>query len=83
MNKTKLLTKLLSNSKNIRFSEATGCAESFGFKLSRINGSHNIYSHPQVVELLNLQDVKGKAKDYQIKQLLEIIERYNLEMKED
>ncbi|WP_028324642.1 type II toxin-antitoxin system HicA family toxin [Desulfatirhabdium butyrativorans] len=78
MNKRNLLEKLLSGSRNIRFSEAVACAESFGFRLERIHGSHHIYSHPGVPELVNLQDFKGKAKDYQIRQLLELIEIYNL-----
>ena len=80
MKRRKLLQKLLSGSKNIRFSEATTCAESFGFRLDRMNGSHHIFVHPDVPELVSLQDVKGKAKPYQVKQLLEIIERYNLQM---
>ena len=80
MEKRKLLQKLLSGSKNIRFSEAATCAESFGFRLDRIKGSHHIFIHSDVSELVNLQDVKGKAKPYQVKQLLEIIERYDLQM---
>ncbi len=63
MNKRKLLKKLLSGSKNIRFSETAACAEAFGFRLARINGSHHIYIHPGVAELLNLQNVRGMAKD--------------------
>lgn len=82
MKKRKLLQKLISGSKNVRFSEAVACAESFGFRLDRISGSHHIYVHPDVPELLNLQNVKGKAKPYQIKQLLEIVERFNLQMEE-
>jgi predicted RNA binding protein YcfA (HicA-like mRNA interferase family) len=78
MEKRKLLQKLL-----FRFSEAVSCAESFGFRLNRINGSHHIFVHPDVPELLNLQSVKGKAKLYQIKQLLQLIERYNLQMEDD
>lgn len=80
MKKRKLLQKLLSGSKNIRFPEAVTCAESFGFRLDRINGSHHIFVHPDVPELVNLQNVKGKTKPYQMKQLLQIIERYNLQM---
>ena len=83
MKKRKLLQKILSGSKNIRFSEAVSCAESFGFKLDRINGSHHIFIHIKVSELLNLQSFKGKAKPYQIKQLLKIIEKYNLKIKEE
>lgn len=80
MNKSKLLQKLLSGSKNIQFSEAVTCAESFEFRLDRINGSHHIFVHPDVLELVNLQNVNGKAKPYQVKQLLQLIERYNLQM---
>lgn len=82
MKKHKLLQKLLSGSKNICFSEAVSCAKAFGFELSRITGDHHIYVHPQVPELVNLQDVDGKAKPYQIKELLEIIERHNLHMED-
>lgn len=82
MKKQKLFKKLLFGTKNIRFSELIECAESFGFKLARISGSHHIYMHPDVPKLVNLQDVKGKARPYQIKQLLELIERYNLRMED-
>jgi len=82
MKREKLFKKLISGSKNIRFSEVVECAELFGFKLSRISGSHHIYIHPGVPKLINLQNVKGKAKPYQIKQLLELIERYNLQMED-
>ena len=83
MNKRKLLQKLLSGSRNIRFSEAVAGAEMFGFRLLRINGSHHIFAHPEVSELVNLQDVNGKAKPYQVKQLLQLIERYDLTMEND
>ncbi len=63
---------MLSGSKNIRFSEVTECVKAFGFQLVRINGSHRIYNYPDVEELINLQDVKGQAKPYQVKQLLRI-----------
>ncbi len=41
-----------------------------------------IYKHRNVSELINLQNVKGKAKPYQVRQLLHIIEQYNLKMEE-
>jgi predicted RNA binding protein YcfA (HicA-like mRNA interferase family) len=83
MNKRKLLKKLLSGSKNIRFSEVTVVAEAFGFRLDRISSSHHIFLHPDVPELVNLQNVKGKAKPYQVKQLLKIIEEHNLNMESE
>jgi len=81
--KRKLIQKLLSGTKNIRFSDAQAAVEAFGFQLARISGSHHIYIHPDVPELINLQDVKGKAKPYQIKQFFEIVERYNLQLEDE
>ena len=78
MDKHKLLLKLISGSKNVRFSEAIAVAEGFGFKLDRVSGSHHILVHPEIPELINLQSVKGKVKPYQIKQLLKIAEKYDL-----
>lgn len=83
MKKAKLLKKLLSGSKNIKFNEAVAVAEAFGFRLSRIEGSHHIYVRAGIPELVNLQNNKGKAVPYQIKQLLQLIERYNLQMESE
>jgi len=82
MKKQKLLQKLLSNTKNIRFTEAAACAEVFGFKLDRVKGSHHIFIHSDIPELLNLQNHKGQAKPYQVKQLLQLIETHNLKMEQ-
>lgn len=82
MKKLKLLQRLLTNQKNVKFNDAATCAEAFGFKLDRINGSHHIFVHDKIPELVNLQNVKGKAKSYQIKQLLQLVEKYNLQIEE-
>ena len=74
----KLLQKAVSTPQNFRFSDMVKLAKAFGFRVSRKSGSHQIYIHPRVTELLNLQEVKGKAKPYQIRQFLKLIERYNL-----
>ena len=78
--KRKLLQKALSSPKNVRFDELVILVEAFGFRLSRVKGSHHIFVHPQVQELVNLQNVGGKAKPYQIRQFLRLVERYNLTM---
>jgi predicted RNA binding protein YcfA (HicA-like mRNA interferase family) len=64
MNKRKLLAKAITGSQNMRFSEAVALVEALGFRLSRIRGSHHIFAHPKVRELVNLQEVSGKAKPY-------------------
>lgn len=78
MNPRKLFAKLANNQTNVRFGEIIRLAEAFGFRLERSEGSHSIYRHPAVREHLNLQSVNGKAKPYQVKQLLKLIEAYNL-----
>ncbi len=83
MNKRKILQKALEGSKNIRFSDMVRLVEAFGFRLSRVSGSHHIFVHPDLAELLNLQEVDGKAKPYQIRQFLRLIERYNVRMEDD
>jgi len=45
--------------------------------LSLEEASHRIYVKEGVKELLNFQNVKGKAKPYQVKQFLRIIDTYN------
>jgi len=80
MNKKKLLAKAASGSKNISFNEIVTLVEAFGFRLARINGSHHIFTHPQVRELVNLQEVSGKAKPYQVRQFLELVELYDLKL---
>jgi len=80
MNSRKLLQKALSSPANLRFREICALASAFGFRLSRVSGSHHVFVHPGVRELVNLQDVRGKAKPYQVKQLLDLVERYNLSL---
>ena len=75
MNRRKLLAKALAGSKNIRFAEAQALAEGFGFTIAQISGNHHIFSHSGIPELVNLQDVDGMAKLYQIKQSLRLVER--------
>jgi predicted RNA binding protein YcfA (HicA-like mRNA interferase family) len=81
--KRKILRKILAGSKNIRFSDMIKVAEGFGFRLSRPEGSHHLFAHPDIPELINLQEVKGQAKPYQIRQFLKIVERHSLILKEE
>jgi hypothetical protein len=82
MNKRKLLRKVLSGSKNIRFADMMTLAKAFGFRLDRIEGSHHIMVHVEVPRPLNLQEVHGQAKPYQIRQFLKVVEQYNLTMED-
>ena len=83
MNRRKILQKILADSKNIRFSDMVNLVEGFGFILSRTDGSHHIFSRPYVPELVNLQNIKGQAKPYQMRQFLKLVEKYDLILEEN
>lgn len=57
--------------------------EAFGSELRPTSGSHHIFVHPDVRELLNLQEVRGQAKPYQIRQFLRLVERYALSLEDE
>jgi len=76
--KREIYERLKRNPKNVRFTELCKAAELFGFRCRGGKGSHVVYVHEGIKEILNFQNVKGKAKPYQVKQLLKIIEKYNL-----
>jgi predicted RNA binding protein YcfA (HicA-like mRNA interferase family) len=59
MGKQKYFERMLQNQKNVRFADLEWLVFAFGYILIRTNGSHRVYKHPRVPELLNLQEVKG------------------------
>jgi len=79
----KLFTSVKNNPTNVRFKEICKLAEVFGFKYRGGKGSHKVYSQKGIPEILNFQNVKGMAKPYQVRQFLQLIEEYNLTMKEE
>ena len=83
MNRRQLLRRLLQGAvHNVAFNDLVNLAEGFGFQLVRVSGSHHIFVHPDIPELVNLQSVRGDAKPYQIRQLLRLVERYNIALEE-
>jgi hypothetical protein len=47
-----------------------------------VSRSHHIFKREGIEEMVNIQDYKGEAKPYQIRQFLEIIEKYGLSLEE-
>lgn len=84
--KEKLLTKAIASPANLGFGELCSLAESVGFEFARTKGSHHLYKHDELVhpthgKRMNFQPDKNnpsKAKVYQVKQLLEFIEHFQL-----
>ncbi len=78
MDKREIYQKLKRNPADVRFEEICKTAELFGFRFRGGKGSHRIFVRAEVREMLNFQEVKGKAKPYQVKQFIRVIEKYNL-----
>lgn len=84
MNRRRLLAKLArGHFQNVPFRDMTSLVQGFGFELARVEGSHHVFRHAGVAELVNLQNVQGEAKPYQIRQFLRIVERYNLRLEDE
>lgn len=82
MKPEKLLRQILAGKKGIRFQDFCQLVEAFGFQLDRVNGSHHIYKREGLSEFINVQNYKGEAKPYQIRQFLNLVEKYGLDMEE-
>jgi predicted RNA binding protein YcfA (HicA-like mRNA interferase family) len=75
----KLLVKILlgASDANIPFEPLCQLLCTLGFE-ERISGSHHIFSKEGIEEILNLQPKQGKAKTYQVKQVRDVILKYQL-----
>lgn len=75
-----LMSALSGNSDNkIRFKEVCLLLEKLGFEL-RIKGSHHIFFKDGIDDIINIQEKKGIAKPYQIKQIRNIIIQNKLQV---
>ena len=84
MNRRKLLLRLSQGAlQNVPFSDFARLVEDLGFRQVRTGGSHHLYAHTGIPELVNLQSVHGEAKPYQIRQVLRLVERYNLGLEDE
>lgn len=83
MNAKKLLAQALRSPQSLRFTEACQLAEAFGFRHVRTKGSHTIFSRAGVREIINLQNYDGKAKAYQVRQMLKLMEVLRLSLGND
>jgi hypothetical protein len=76
---SKLREKVLAglSDGNIEFAELCRLLVRLGFK-ERVQGSHHIFTAPDVVEIINLQPMGSKAKAYQVKQVRVLLLKYRL-----
>jgi hypothetical protein len=83
MDERKLLKRLArGDAANVAFGDLCALAEALGFELRRVSGSHHVFAHLDIPQPINLQSVRGQAKPYQIRQLVRLVERYDLRLKD-
>lgn len=75
----KLLFSILSGThdRNISFSELQTVLDRLGFQC-RVKGDHFIYTKDGVEEIINIQPIGNRAKPYQVKQVRNLVLKYQL-----
>ena len=75
----KMMLAILSGTqdKNISFSDLQSVLDRLGFQC-RIKGDHFIYTMDGIEEIINIQPIGKMAKPYQVKQVRQIIQEYQL-----
>ena len=66
---------------NVPFDALCALLRQLGFD-QRIKGDHHIFTKPGVEEILNLQPKNGKGKPYQVKQVRNVLIKYQLRVGE-
>lgn len=75
----KLYAQLLaSRQRTVSFRDFEVLLVAFGFTHDRTGGSHRQYVHPSVPRSFPVQPEGKDAKRYQVRELLELVERYGL-----
>ena len=75
-----IVSEMRSNPKGVRFSDMCRVCEKYFGQPRQKGTSHRIYRTPwQGDPRVNIQDDKGKAKAYQVRQVLKAIERWEYE----
>ena len=78
----KILTKILAgrSDASLAFDDLCYVLQRAGFSHRAGKGSHAIFFKDGVDEIVNLQSQGGKAKPYQVKQVRDLILKYQLEI---
>lgn len=75
-----IVEQMRRNQKGMRFSEVCRVCDYYFGKPRQKGTSHRVYKMPwQGDPRINIQNTKGKAKSYQVKQVLRAIERLEYE----
>lgn len=83
MDRGRLLARITSgNLANVAFSDFQNLLEGLGYRLMRIRGDHYTYQNADIPDVMVVQPLRRQAKKYQLRQLSQRIERYNLRLED-
>lgn len=74
----KLLASIRNNPKSVRFDDACKAAETIGFVKAGGKGSHVVYARAGESTILNFQNRGGYIPPYQARQLIEMMDKYEV-----
>ena len=71
-----IIAALRNNPKGVRFADLVKVCDAYFGTPRRASGSHRVYRTPWPGDpRVNIQDKRGKAKPYQVRQVLSAIEK--------
>ena len=77
---TDILEKMRNNPAGVRFAEVCRICDHYFGQARQASGSHRVYKTPWIGDpRVNIQNYKGYAKAYQVKQIIKAIERLEAE----
>jgi predicted RNA binding protein YcfA (HicA-like mRNA interferase family) len=83
MKPARLLRRILvGGAGNVDFDDLVQLVVALGFTEVGGRGSHRVFARPDVTELVNLQESKGQAKPYQVRQVAALVRRYDLQLED-
>lgn len=68
---------------NVDFSDLVRLVVALGFREVGGRGSHRVFAKEGVAALINLQEERGQAKRYQVRQIAALMRRYDLDLEEE
>ena len=75
-----ILERMRSNPAGVRFADLCKVCDHYFSQARQSSGSHRVYRTPWIGDpRVNIQNDKGQAKTYQVKQVLKAVERLELE----
>jgi len=75
-----ILGKMRTNPTGIRFADLCKVCDHYFGEARQASGSHRVYKTPWIGDpRVNIQNSKGRAKAYQVRQVLKAIERLEVE----